>query len=161
MPETPDTTLSFTRDLKASPANLWRCWTEAALVVQWFTPAPVKTTEAVVEPHPGGRFFTVMEIPGAGEVRGEGCVLQAEPGKRLIWTNCLSQGFVPQKIGTGDFDFGMTAEIVLHPLPDGCRYTANVLHATAEDAQKHRDMGFFIGWGAATAQLETLAASLG
>ena len=161
MTDTPESTLSFTRDLKARPEALWRCWTEAALLMQWFTPVPVKTTQAVIEPRPGGRFFTVMDIPGAGETQGEGCVLVAEPGRRLLWTNCLSQGFTPQKIGSGDFDFGMTAEILFAPLADGCRYTANVLHATPEDAQKHSDMGFFTGWGAATDQLEALAASLG
>ena len=40
------------------------------------------------------------------------------------------------------------------------RYTARVLHWTAEDRQKHEAMGFHHGWGIATDQLAALAASL-
>ncbi|WP_268801340.1 SRPBCC domain-containing protein [Sphingomonas sp. Root710] len=37
------------------------------------------------------------------------------------------------------------------------RYTARVLHWTAEDKAQHEAMGFEQGWGIATDQLEALA----
>ncbi len=162
------TTLSFTRSLNASPAAIWRCWTEPDLLRQWFAPKPATTRRIIIEPKPGGRFFFEMQIPDHGPASGEGCVLIAEHGKRLIWTNSLTAGFTPQPLGTGPTDFAMTAEILIAPEIEpeidtpraGTRYSASVFHATPEDAQKHRAMGFFEGWGAATGQLEELAASL-
>lgn len=154
--------LSFTRDLRASPANVWRCWTEPDLIRQWFAPRPVETTLVEIDPAPGGRFRTVMEVPDDGTMDGDpGCILLAEPARRLVWTNALGPGFAPNLMGTGPMDFAFTADIRMEALPSGgCRYTATVLHATAEGAKTHEDMGFFSGWGAATDQLDEVASTL-
>jgi len=32
--------LTLTRDIAASPAALFRCWTDPALIPQWFCPPP-------------------------------------------------------------------------------------------------------------------------
>lgn len=156
-----DLTLSFTRRLAASPANVWRCWTEPDLIKEWFAPKPVETTEAEIDPVPGGGFRVVMVVPEHGEMRHPaGCILVADPGRRLVWTNALGPGFRPNRIGDGPMDFAFTAEIRLEPDGDGCRYTATVSHATKEATEAHERMGFHDGWGAATTQLEQLAGSL-
>lgn len=156
-----DLTLSFTRTLSASPANIWRCWTEPALIKQWFAPAPVQTTEVEIDPVPGGTFRTVMVVPDYGTMAGDaGCILVAETARRLVWTNALGPGFHPNKIGDGPMDFAFTAEILIAPAPGGCTYTATVTHASAQTAQAHKDMGFYDGWGTATTQLGALASSL-
>ena len=155
-----DSALQITRLLTATPEALWRCWVEADLLRQWFAPAPVLTTRIEIAPHPGGRFFFEMQIPDHGLSSGEGCVLVALPNQRLIWTNCLTAGFIPQIVGTGETDFGMTAQIDLVPEGRATRYTARVFHANPQDAQKHAKMGFVEGWGAATDQLEALASTL-
>jgi uncharacterized protein YndB with AHSA1/START domain len=153
--------LVLDRLLQASPANVWRCWTEPALARQWFAPKPVETTVFEIEVRPGGRFRTVMVIPDHGEMAGDpGCVLVADPGRRLVWTNCLGPEFVPNLIGGGPLDFGFTVDIRLAPEASGCRYVATVSHAGADAMRKHEDMGFHDGWGAATDQLEALASSL-
>ncbi|WP_102107469.1 SRPBCC family protein [Oceaniglobus roseus] len=156
-----DTTLTFTRHIKASPATVWRCWTEPDLLRQWFAPKPVETTEAEIDPRPGGIFRTVMVVPEHGTMAGDpGCILVAEPATRLVWTNCLGPDFVPNVIGTGPMDFGFSAEILMEPENGGCRYTATVRHATKEHTEAHAAMGFHDGWGTATTQLETLARTL-
>ena len=152
--------LSFSRTLAAPPAALWRCWTDPALLCRWFTPVPVQTVEAAIDPRPGGRFFTRMRMEDGAEVAGEGCVLVAEPDRRLVWTNALTDGFTPATLGTGPGDFPFTAEIRFDPDPGGCRYHARVWHRSAEDRQAHAEMGFEAGWGAATTQLEAQARSL-
>ncbi|MFT4181324.1 MAG: SRPBCC domain-containing protein, partial [Rhizobium sp.] len=40
------------------------------------------------------------------------------------------------------------------------RYTATVLHWTAEDRESHETMGFHEGWGQCTDQLASLAARI-
>ena len=158
---TKDHSLHFTRQINARPQAVWRCWTEPALLKQWFAPAPVVTTEAEIDPQPGGGFRTVMEVPDHGTMAGDpGCGLLAEPAARLVWTNALGPGFVPNLIGTGPMDFAFTADIRMSDRDGGCHYDVRVLHASAEGKQTHENMGFFDGWGAAAAQMAELAATL-
>lgn len=154
-------TLGFVRDLQATPAQVWRCWTEPELIKQWFAPAPVQTTQAEMDPRPGGIFRTVMQVPDHGEMAGDpGCVLLADVARRLVWTNALGPDFQPNTMGDGPMDFAFSADIRLAPSGAGCRYEVIVRHATAGAAKAHADMGFYDGWGAATDQLEGLAATL-
>ena len=155
-----DLTLVLDRHIKASPANVWRCWTDAALLREWFAPKPVETVEAEIDASPGGRFYTLMRIPEMGDMAGEGCVLLAEPEKRLVTTNLMRAGFVPNEIGSGEMDFGFTTDIRLALEDGGTRYVATVYHATAKAKAVHEGMGFHDGWGTAAGQLEELAASL-
>lgn len=154
--------LRLERRLDAAPAAVWRCWTEPELIKEWFTPRPVRTTIAEIDPVPGGRFRIAMDIPGQGVVdNAPGCILVADPGRRLVWTNALGPDFRPAVIGSGPMEFAFTADIRMEPDGTGCRYTATVSHATAEATEAHRAMGFLEGWGAATDQLEELARGLG
>ena len=155
-----DTTLSFTREIAASAHSIWRCWTEPELLMQWFAPKPVTTTDAKIEPYPGGRFDTTMVIPDFPEpMSGQGCVLAAEPGKRFAFTNMMTAGFQPQD-NSGEGQFPFTAEILITPTDTGCTYTATVRHLDTAGAETHKAMGFFDGWGAATDQLAALAKTL-
>lgn len=156
-----DLTLEFTRTLPAPPAAVWRCWTEPELLKQWFAPKPVTVPVAEIEPHPGGRFRIVMEVPDHGTMDpAPGCVLVAEPERRIAWTNALGPDFVPNTIGTGPMDFAFSAVITLEPEGTGCRYHVRVSHATAASAKAHADMGFYDGWGTCATQLGELAATL-
>lgn len=102
-----------------------------------------------------------MVVPDHGEMRGDaGCVLLAEPHKRLVWTNCLGPDFFVNDIGTGPMDFGFTADIRIAPTALGCDYAVAVHHATPQAASAHDGMGFYSGWGTAADQLGRLAATL-
>ena len=147
---------SFERVVSTPAADLWRGWTDPALLVQWFTPAPWVTSEAEIEPVPGGVFRTVMHGPDGERSEGTGCVLEAVPDERLVWTNALGPGFRPLEIG--DDDFAFTAVVELVPVEKGTRYRATVRHANQHDADTHAAMGFEAGWGAALDQLVALFA---
>lgn len=154
-----DNTLVLDRLLKASPEKVWRCWTEPDLVKQWFAPRPVQTTEVEIDPRSGGIFRTVMVVPDHGEMAGDaGCILIAEPARRLVWTNCVGPEFVPNVIDASAF--GMSVDISFTAEDGGCRYRAKVFHATPADTEKHAAMGFHEGWGTAARQLEELAQTL-
>lgn len=157
-----DLTLAFTRTLSATPAAVWRCWTEPELLKQWFAPKPVEVPVAEIEARPGGRFKIVMIIPDHGTMDNDaGCILVAEPEKRLVWTNALGSDFKPNAMGTGPMDFAFTADISLSATPDGgCTYQVRVHHARAEAAAAHKEMGFYDGWGTCATQLGDLAATL-
>ncbi|MEO1640967.1 MAG: SRPBCC domain-containing protein [Pseudomonadota bacterium] len=155
-----DTTLQFTREIAASAHSIWRCWTEPELLMQWFAPAPVKTTAAAIDPIPGGRFDTTMVIPDFPDpMTGQGCVLAADPCKRFAFTNMMTAGFQPQdQSGEGQFPF--TAEITITAKDTGCTYTVTVRHLDTAGAEAHKAMGFYDGWGTAATQMAELAKTL-
>ncbi|WP_425073815.1 SRPBCC family protein [Sagittula sp. S175] len=154
----PETDLSLERRIAASPANVWRCWTDPDLLVRWFCPAPWQTTEARIDLRPGGAFFTAMEGPLPDGTQGsnasEGCFLDVIPERRLVFTDALRADYRPNGKGF------MTAVLTFEPDGAGTLYRAEVLHNDPETRQSHETMGFHDGWGTAAAQLEELAKTL-
>ena len=151
----PDTDLELIRHLAAPPAKVWRCWTEPALIEQWFAPKPVVTRDVSIDLRPGGSFKSTMDVPDHGAMVGHGCILDVEPGRRLVWTDLMQGGYRPN-----DGAFGFTAFILLEPEGEGTLYRALALHRTAEQRKGHEEMGFHDGWGTAAAQLDALALTL-
>ena len=153
-PIDPTLDLSFERIVDVPAQRLYEGWTVPSLIVQWFTPAPWVTTEAEVDARPGGIFRTVMQGPNGERNEGSGCVLEAVPGRRFVWTGALSRGFRPQAAPAGAFLF--TAILEFDEVDGGTRYRATARHTSAADAQRHASMGFEPGWNAALDQLLAL-----
>lgn len=149
----PDRDLQVTRLIPAPAAILWRCLTEAARLRRWWVPSPVEVLDMVIEPQPGGRFFTHMGLPDGSAHRVEMMILLAEPQRRLVFTDLMTAGFLP----VAQPMFGFAAEIALIPEGAANRYVATARHARPEDARRHREMGFHDGWGTVADQLAALA----
>ena len=146
--------LVLEREIDLAPELIWAAWTRPELVMQWFTPAPWKTTGFEIDLRPGGVFRTVMCSPDGQEFPNAGCYLEVVENRRLVWSCALGPGFRPLNNASAPFTF--TAIITLEPRAGGTSYRVHLLHGTAEGCKQHDEMGFHAGWGAALDQLVAL-----
>ena len=149
-----DRDLVLTRLLQAPRAAVWRCWTEPALLGQWFAPRPWTTPEVSLDLRPGGASRFVMRSPEGQDFPNEGVYLEVVPERRLVFTDGYTAGWRP-----AEKPF-FTAVVELADEAGGTRYTATARHWTAEARDEHARMGFHEGWGQCADQLEALARTL-
>ena len=150
-----DRELVLERVLNAPREKLWRCWTEPALVVQWFTPPPYKTIRAVMDVRAGGSSNITMQSPDGQEIPNPGIYLEVVPNQKLVFTDAFTAAWEPS--GKPFFTGILTFE---DAGAGKTKYTARARHWTAADCEAHAKMGFHEGWGIATTQLEALAQKL-
>jgi uncharacterized protein YndB with AHSA1/START domain len=146
-----DLDLVLERYVDVPVEQVWAAWTRPELLVKWFVPAPWKAVHAAVDLRPGGAFHTVMQSPEGEQFPSTGCYLEVVAPTRLVWTSVMQGGYRPNVAGQGGPDF--TGRLTFTPQGAGTLYRAEAIHATAEAAKAHADMGFHAGWGAALDQL--------
>lgn len=154
MPD-PNLDLTFESIVDVSPELVWLAWTTPEHIKHWFTPAPWETIECEIDLRLGGLFRTVMRSPEGQEFPNQGCYLEIIPNQKLTWTNALEPSYRPShSVSISDgMNFPFTATVSIEPHEQGTKYTALVMHADAESCQKHKERGFYEGWGAALDQL--------
>ena len=146
--------LVITRLIDVPRDKLFRCWTEPALICQWFTPPPWKTIAAVTDVRAGGASLITMQGPDGTQMPNRGVYLEVVPNEKLVFTDAYTSAWVPS---AKPF---FTGVLTFEDEGGKTRYTARARHWTAEDCAAHEQMGFFVGWGIATDQLAALASSL-
>lgn len=150
-----DRELVLTRVIDASPDKIFRAWTEAELLKQWFAPLPYTTPIAEMDVRPGGANLIVMRGPDGQDMPNRGVYLDVVANRKLVFTDAFTSAWVPSEKPF------MTATITLDDLGGGkTRYTARVQHWSVEDKEAHEKMGFHEGWGQCTDQLAALVATL-
>jgi uncharacterized protein YndB with AHSA1/START domain len=147
--------LTLTRILDAPREKVWRCWTEPALMVQWFTPKPWTTMRAEVDVRPGGSSLVVMRSPEGKEFPNPGVYLEVVRPERLVFTDAYTRAWEPsaRPFFTGILTFEDTGA-------GKTRYTARALHWSAETKAEHERMGFLQGWSTCADQLVEIARKL-
>lgn len=149
-----DRELVLDRLLDAPREKLWRCWSEAELVKQWFCPKPWRVTHAEIDLRAGGSSYFVMNGPNGEEFPNRGVYLEVVPNEKLVFTDAYTRAWQP-----AEKPF-FTAIVTFADEAGRTRYVARALHWTAADRKAHEEMGFQEGWGKAADQLEALARSL-
>lgn len=146
------TELTIARLIKASPSTVWDAWSDPAKLALWWIPAPIECRVDKLDLKPGGGFVTRMrEGDGDFQPHVDGCFLAAIPEKELVFTTVMTEGWQPV-----DPWLAITAILTFEAKDGGTLYAARVLHKTPEDSAKHKEMGFYEGWGTAIGQLADL-----
>ncbi|GAA0732826.1 SRPBCC family protein [Sphingomonas japonica] len=140
--------LTIERRMAVPRDAVWRAWTEHA--TEWFCPLPWKAPEVEMDLRPGGISRVRMVGPEGEEMNLTGVILEVVPGERVVSTDAIAPGWVPQTA----FMISVTEFIADG---DGTLYRASARHWTDEARQQHEAMGFHEGWGKVAEQLEAVA----
>ena len=150
-----DRDLVLSMILDAPREKVYRCWTEADLLTQWFAPKPWSTPRAEIDVRPGGASLVTMADEQGNEYPNPGQYLEVVPNHRLMFTDAFVGDWRPSEKPF------FTAVLTFDDAGEGkTKYTAVARHWTTEDAENHKKMGFHQGWGICAGQLEALAESL-
>jgi uncharacterized protein YndB with AHSA1/START domain len=142
--------LSVSRLIKASPKTVWKVYVERT--GEWFCPRPWTTPVVDWELKVGGKADVTLRSPEGEDFPYAGVFLEIDPGRKLVSTGALTEGWIPQ---AGDMNFVRID--LFEPEGDGTRYTAIARHWDAKAVETHKAMGFEQGWGAVADQLAELA----
>jgi uncharacterized protein YndB with AHSA1/START domain len=83
--------VTLERVYDATPETLWRSWTDAEILKQWWGPRAVYIREAQIDPRVGGEIRIVMEADESmGEYKGtqwpmSGVFTKVEPESKLFY----------------------------------------------------------------------------
>jgi len=147
-PVDPALDLVLQREIDVPRELVYKVWTDPEHLKHWFCPRPWSVSHVELDPRPGGIFHTIMRSPEGRDMPSEpGCVLEAIPNEKLVFTDAMYPNYRPKENGF------FTAVLLLETIPTGTRYTAIAIHKTPEGKQQHEDMGFFDGWGTVVTQM--------
>ena len=144
--------LVLERVFDATPARVFKAWTDPEQIKKWFAPRPWSTPFAQSDPRPGGKSLIVMRSPEGEDYPNHGVYLEVIENKRIVTTDAYTEAWQPS---AKPF---MTLVIDLTDLGGKTKAVYRVRHWSKEDLETHVKMGFHEGWGQCADQLAELLA---
>lgn len=140
-PVTTDRDLVLSRFIAATPAKVWRCWTDPSLIVRWFGPDGHSCVTHEIDLSEGGVWRFDMIAP-------DGTIWR----NRHRITRHLAQSRIEFLMDSDDdTQAPMQVVVTLEPEGAGTRLTQTITLASAADKQR------VLGFGADRLGLQTLA----
>lgn len=136
--------LTIKRRLNATPAEVYRAWTNPELLMRWFGPENVATQEVTVDARIGGGFRVVMREDTGERHEVSGTYVEVIENRLL----CFSWSWIttPERVSRVTVTFK----------PDGDGTILTLLHAQLFDEQAVK--GHTHGWMGSLNKLEGLFA---
>ena len=146
----PKLDLVFERFVDAPVRLVWEALTKPEHLKQWYMPRQWgRVARCELELRPGGIFRIDIVVGNGQEVPNLGCVLEATPMERLVWTSMLFPDYRP---ATFD-DVPITAIMTMESVGKGTRYIFTALHRNEADVEANRTSGWYEGTEIALDQL--------
>ncbi|MCD6052034.1 MAG: polyketide cyclase [Verrucomicrobia bacterium] len=146
-----DRDLVLTRIIDAPREVVYKAWTTPELLKQWFAPLPYTTPHVEMDVRTGGSALFVMRSPDGVEMPNPGVYLEVIPNEKIVSTDAYTKAW---ELSAKPF---MTLILTFEDAGNGkTKYTAIARHWNLADKEAHEKMGFHVGWGICTDQLEAL-----
>jgi uncharacterized protein YndB with AHSA1/START domain len=146
----PGLDIVFERFIDAPRRLVWEALTKPEHLKEWYMPREWgRVARAEMDARPGGIFSIDIAVGDGREVPNLGCVLEAIPMERLVWTSMLFPGYRPAVFD----DIPITAVITMKSEGSGTRYVFTALHRDEDDLAKNKASGWQQGTDIALDQL--------
>ena len=146
----PKLDIGFERFIDAPARLVWEALTKPEHIREWYMPREWgRVSHTELDARPGGIFRIDIAVGDGREVPNLGCVLEAVPMERLVWTSMLFPGYRPAVFD----DIPITAIMTLKAEGGGTRYVFTALHRDEADLEKNRESGWQQGTEIALDQL--------
>jgi uncharacterized protein YndB with AHSA1/START domain len=146
----PKLDIVFERFVDAPVRLVWEALTRPEHIKEWYMPREWgRVSHTELDARPGGIFRIDIAVGDGREVPNLGCVLEAVPLERLVWTSMLFPGYRPAVFD----DIPITAIMTLKAEGTGTRYVFTALHRDEADLEKNRESGWQQGTEIALDQL--------
>ncbi len=153
----PKLDLVFERFIDAPVRLVWEALTKPEHLREWYMPRDYgRVTRAELEARPGGIIRIDIAGTDGREMPNLGCVLEAIPMKRIVWTSMLFPGYRPAVFD----DVPFTAIMTMESEGSGTRYVLTALHRSEADLEANRTLGWQEGTEIALDQFVAHVASM-
>lgn len=138
----PKLDFAIERFIDAPTRLVWEALTKPEHLKEWYMPRQWgSVSRAEMELRPGGIVRIDIALPGGQDVPNLGCVLEAVPMQRLVWTSMLFPGYRPAVFD----DIPITAIMTMESVGTGTRYVFTALHRNEADLENNKSSGFYQG----------------
>jgi uncharacterized protein YndB with AHSA1/START domain len=142
--------IAIERFIDAPTRLVWEALTKPEHLKEWYMPrAWGRVSRAEMDVRPGGIFSIDITTADGQEVPNLGCVLEAVPMERLVWTSMLFPGYRPAVFD----DVPITAIMTMESVGTGTRYVFTALHRDEADVEANKASGWLQGTEIALDQL--------
>ena len=150
---TPDTTnnkMVIERSFEAPVDQVWKAWTQAAILDEWWAPKPFKARTKKMDFRPGGEWVYCMEGP---DNEKHWCIVEyktIDPQKSFSGTDafCDENGNINNEMPTMHWNNSFTGS------GNQTKVTVEITFKSAADMEKIVEMGFKEGFTAGLANLD-------
>ena len=143
------------RSFDAPVEIVWRAWTEAELLDQWWAPKPWKANTVSMNFRVGGTWLYYMEGPGGERHYCKADYKAIAPNKSYTGDDafCDEQAAINTAFPRTNWKVDFTA------VDNTTKVNVELTYATVEDLQKIAEMGFEQGFAMAHTNLDELLAA--
>lgn len=146
----PKLDFAIERFIDAPPRLVWEALTRPEHLKEWYMPRQWgRVVRCEMDLRPGGILAIDIAVGDGPEVPNLGCILEAVPMERLVWTSMLFPGYRPAVFD----DIPITAIMTMAAVGTGTRYLFTALHRSEADLEQNKASGFYQGTEIAVAQL--------
>jgi len=138
----PKLDFAIERFIDAPTRLVWEALTKPEHLKEWYMPKPWgRVSRAEIDVRPGGIIRIDIAVGDGQDSPNVGCILEAVPMERLVWTSMLFPGYRPAVFD----DIPITAIMTMETVGTGTRYVFTALHRDEADLEKHKASGFYQG----------------
>jgi uncharacterized protein YndB with AHSA1/START domain len=144
--------ITVAREFAAPLANVWRAYTEAALLDQWWAPAPFRAETKTMNFVPGGHWLYAMVSPEGQRHWGRMSYVSIQHHRRISIEDafCDEHGAINPALPVSK------GEIVFSATGHGTRVEFQITYQDENDLHKIVEMGFEQGITTCLDQLDAL-----